>query len=78
MRPLDERSHAFVVKIWEERRDLEGGPPLWRGSVEDVRDGTRRYFGTFPELCAFLGQHSGMAIPARRWPAELFARKRRG
>lgn len=74
-RPLDERSHAFVVRVWEERRDIDGAPPTWRGSVDDVRAGTRVYFDTLDELAAILGTRSGMG-PASR--TALGCRVRRG
>ena len=60
MKPLGERSYAFVVNIWEERRDIPGAPPTWRGSVNNVQNGTRIYFSTLREVCEYLGQQSGM------------------
>ena len=35
MSSLDERSHTFVVRIWEERRDVADAPSTWRGRVDD-------------------------------------------
>jgi hypothetical protein len=61
MRPLDERSYAFVVKIWEERRDITGAMPTWRGSVDDVQTGTRHYFETLGDLSNYLKGRSGMS-----------------
>ena len=60
MSSLDERSHTFVVRIWEERRDVEGAPTTWRGRVDDVRTGTRRYFTSLEDMVAYLSQQSGM------------------
>jgi hypothetical protein len=71
---LDERSQTFVVKIWQERRDLPGVPSTWRGSVDDVRTGGRVYFATLRELVDFLKQRSSMSMSTspyirllRRW-----------
>lgn len=63
--PLDERSFAFVVKLWQERREIPGAAPAWRGSVEDVQSGSRVYFGTLGELCDILTQRSGMVLSPR-------------
>ena len=60
MKPLDERSFAFYVKIWEERRDIVGADAVWRGSVDDVGGGDRLYFASLRELCAYLEHRSGM------------------
>jgi hypothetical protein len=61
MSSLDERSHTFVVRIWEERRDVEDAPTTWRGRVDDVRTGVRRYFTRLEDLVAYMSQQSGMA-----------------
>ena len=61
MSSLDERSHTYVVRIWEERRDVADALPTWRGRVDDVRTGVRRYFTTLEDLVAYLSRQSGMA-----------------
>ncbi len=60
MSSLDERSHTFVVRIWEERRDVADAPSTWRGRVDDVRSGVRRYFTTLDDLVTYLSSQSGM------------------
>jgi hypothetical protein len=60
--PADEQSHAFVVRIWEERRDIPGAPAIWRGFVCDARGGARVYFNTLAALCAYLAQQTGIAL----------------
>lgn len=57
---LDERRYSFVIKIWEERRDIVGAEPTWRGSVDDVQQGDRQYFNTLVELSDYLKNRSGM------------------
>lgn len=64
MSSLDERSHTFVVRIWEERRDLADATPTWRGRVDDVRTGSRRYFSTLDDLVRYMSGQSGMGGPA--------------
>ncbi len=58
--PLNEQSHAFVVKIWHERRDIAGAAPVWRGSVDDVRGGPRVYFDSLTTLCGYLARHADL------------------
>jgi hypothetical protein len=60
MKSLDERSHTFVVRIWQERRELSDAVPTWRGRVDDVRAGSRTYFNTLPQLMDYLSGQSGM------------------
>jgi hypothetical protein len=59
---LDERRQAFVVRIWQERRDVADGDPTWRGSVDDVRTGARTYFTTLGDLMDYLRRHTGMKL----------------
>lgn len=61
---LDEQSHAFVVKIWHERRDLAGAASVWRGSVDDVRGGPRVYFDSLATLCRYLVRHAELGDDA--------------
>jgi len=70
MSSLDERSHTFVVRIWEERRDVADAVPTWRGRVDDVRTGVRRYFTTLDDLVNYLSQESGM-LSADQEPIQL-------
>jgi hypothetical protein len=60
VKPIDERSFAFVVKVWQERRDIDGAAPTWRGSLDDVQSGDRVYFDTLSELCEQLRAHAGL------------------
>ncbi len=57
---LNEQSHAFVVKIWHERRDIIGAESVWRGSVDDVRGGPRVYFNSLVTLCNYLARHADL------------------
>ena len=65
MSSLDERSHTFVVRIWEERRDLANAVPTWRGRVDNVRTGSRKYFTALEDLVTYLSSQSGMLAPAQ-------------
>lgn len=60
MKSIDERSHTFVVRLWEERRETSGSEREWRGSVEDARGNARYYFVDLVQLCEYLRHQSGM------------------
>jgi hypothetical protein len=47
-------SRSFVVRIWVEPREYPDEPVEWRGMIEDVISGERKYFRTFDDLIAFL------------------------
>jgi hypothetical protein len=71
MKSLDERSHTYVIRIWQERRDVSDALPTWRGRVDDVRAGSRTYFTSLDQLMEYLSEHSGMqpvtqALPLRQ------------
>jgi hypothetical protein len=48
--------HLFIVRVWREpgRTPEEG---QWRGLVEHVPDGQRRYFTSLDDLSGFLRSH---------------------
>lgn len=64
--PLNEQSHAFVVKIWHERRDVADAEAVWRGSVDDVQGGARVYFDSLATLCGFLARHADLGEHATK------------
>ena len=46
--------HAFVVKLWLERREIEGSQPEWRGRIDHVRSGKRLYFQDKSAIALFI------------------------
>ena len=46
--------HAFVVKLWLERREIEGAYPEWRGRIDHVQSGQRIYFRDLVEIVRFV------------------------
>ena len=77
MKPLDERSYAFVIRVWEERREGSGTPTTWRGSIDDVQRGTRSYFDSLRELSEHIRRQSGMATESTPHRATLACAMRR-
>lgn len=59
---MSERSsHAFIVRIWFEPREVPNSPVQWRGVVQYVASGQQRYFNTSEQLIAFITQESGLS-----------------
>lgn len=51
--PLLLRTDVFIVRVWQEPRVLPAAV-VWRGVVEHVPSGRRRYFVTLEEAVAFI------------------------
>jgi len=47
-------AHAFVVKLWLERREIEGAQPEWRGRIDHVQSGERVYFRDIAVITDFV------------------------
>lgn len=56
MTPVADETLVFVVRIWMERRERPETPAYWRGSVEDVASGERRYFTGMREMRVFMAE----------------------
>ncbi len=64
----------FVVRIWCEPREIDEVPPKWRGLIEHVLTGERRYVDDLDELGAFIstylsemGVEFGMRWRVKQW-----------
>ena len=68
MEPED-RTQIFIVRIWNEPREVERSKPEWRGMVEHVRSGQQRYFKHLDELLVFMLSYvEGMGVKVNwRW-----------
>ena len=59
MNAIESNAYSFVVKIWQERREVEGGEPLWRGRVDYIQGGEQVYFHCLEQLMAFFKEVTG-------------------
>ena len=50
-------SHAFIARFWLEHREIKDAKPIWRGVVEHVASGQRRYLEDLDEVKAFITAH---------------------
>lgn len=74
MKPIKENTHIFIIRIWGEPREIEGAPPRWRGMIEHVPGGERRYIQSLDEILAFIARYlaemgisPGAGCRIRRW-----------
>jgi hypothetical protein len=54
-------THSFIVRIWHEGRDLAGRVTAWRGFIEHVGEGERRYFADLREINRYIREHVAWA-----------------
>ncbi len=47
-------SHTFIARFWLEPREIKDAKPIWRGVVEHVPTGQRRYLEDLDEIKAFI------------------------
>lgn len=64
---LEDRTAAFIVRVWSERRDDEAAAAEWRGSVEHVQSGERTFFRHLESVVDFMKPHlEGIGIDAQQ------------
>jgi hypothetical protein len=61
----DQNSQVFIVRLWRERREIEGAAPEWRVMIEHVPTGDRRYLRRVTEISGFMKHHIRTVDPRR-------------
>jgi hypothetical protein len=71
---FERNTNVFIIRIWCEAREIEGATPEWRGIIEHVPTGQRRYFKDPTEILDFLlpylqemGYKPGFCWQLQRW-----------
>ena len=67
---FEDRSAAFIVRVWCESGEVPGAVRAWRGSIEHVASGERSFFTELHAVIAFMRPHLlalGIEDPARFW-----------
>jgi hypothetical protein len=54
MTSFEQDTHVFIVRIWREPREIEEAQAEWRGVVEHIPTGQRRYFKDMDEIKHFV------------------------
>lgn len=51
---LEEQSASFIVRIWKERESTATEEFAWRGSIEQVQTGEKKYFHDLRYIQTFM------------------------
>jgi hypothetical protein len=54
MDQFEQKQHSFMIRIWLERDSLKNSRSEWRGWIDHVPSGKRRYFREFSEVSEFI------------------------
>ena len=57
VKPTKETTHAFILRIWIEPRELKDAEPIWRGVVEHVEGDERVYFNNLNMLKRYFAEY---------------------
>lgn len=57
MSDSNQNRHVFILRIWRESRELAGKSPEWRGEIECVRSGERRFLKRLHEIAEFVAPY---------------------
>ncbi len=60
MKPFEETTHVFTVRIWFEPREDSSLPEEWRGSIEYLATQERRYFHNLSVALNFIREWCGI------------------
>lgn len=69
----EEDTQVFIVRFWPEPRELENARPEWRGVVEHVKSGERRFVRHPDEVAPFIAAY----VPVGASGANFRSRVRR-
>ena len=58
MASFEDNTQVFIVRVWLERREIEGVAAEWRGVVEHVPSGERRYLKDLDDLAVISRCHT--------------------
>jgi hypothetical protein len=78
MTSLEKHTHVFILRVWREAREIEGATPEWRGMIEHVPSGERRYVQSLDSILAFIGPYlieMGVRLEKRRTVWQWFSKK---
>ena len=54
---FETNTHVFIVRFWLEPREIENAEPEWRGVIEHVESGERRFFQNLEVMLTFVTKH---------------------
>jgi hypothetical protein len=57
VKSVNETTHAFIVRIWIEPRDLKEAEPVWRGVIEHVEGEKHVYFNSLDKMRRYFSDY---------------------
>jgi hypothetical protein len=51
---FEDNTHVFIIRIWFERREIEGATEEWRALIEHMPSGHRRYLKDLDAILNFM------------------------
>ena len=54
---FEDKTHVFMVRVWLERREIEGAGAEWRGVIEHMTSGERRYLNDLEDITNFIAPY---------------------
>ena len=71
MASIQEKDQTFIVRLWIEPDGGDNTVSQWRGVIENVQNGNRRYLRDLDQITAFIApylERMGVAISSpRKW-----------
>jgi hypothetical protein len=57
MTSFEPNKQVFILRFWCETREIEGASLEWRGVIEHLPSGQRRYFRDLDEIANFISPY---------------------
>lgn len=54
---LKESDHAFIIRIWQENRDIPNALPRWRGVIQHVMSGDQKVINKLDDILDFISPY---------------------
>ena len=54
---LEDKSTAFIIRVWLEQREFQDAPVAWRASIEHVASGRTKYLTNLDDIAHFIRPH---------------------
>ena len=68
---IEFRRQSFIVKVWLEPPEKDGGQARWRGHITHVPTGERKYVDDLDGITAFIAKHLQQMGPRAEFRREL-------
>lgn len=54
MRQYEDKTEAFIIRIWIEPREFQDAPVVWRGEIEHVSSHGRHFFNDLSKIADLI------------------------